>query len=518
MRSKLNRCAKSCLTCVDTADNCLKCPITHYSIRKVVRSDKNVKPNFLQTILSGFFSMAPISITEIKISNKCVEKCPETAKGKSVAINEATRQCIAQENELDYIFDTPSVQESDNVFESVTKLKLQYDEAINNAKNEFASKKLPNKSEKCSFRGDLKKRERGDYDSYFFCRCNEGYVGDNCQISLNVAQNYQHLVAENLDRLSNQFTANNHGSRKIFLESLFIMNKFKTSLPILEKMVSIIQTHLQQDKAIENRKKLYTLFDAILLNLFDLMDDQKRLPLEDYNSSSDAKVERDQIYDAITMIIQEIEKAFEDLKYTHSFLEYDMKHFISLDTYSYIMAEYRLSSYKNDKGFFISNPNIDMSTYTKFASNWLSLVFSENTDVKDNKHHIQALNLSASLFESKMNSLNVTFLSNIMYLRLLDPDMPHLSIESNEAGILAFKFKFAMLFIPAYEDLSQYLACRAYNFDKSDYVPGTLEKFIDAYEDEQEDENNENAYAICKFHALFNFRSYYFTLVLRKDV
>lgn len=487
-------------------------------MRNVVRSDKNVRPSFIQTILSSFFSLSPMNVTEIKVTNKCVDSCPESFKGKSVTVNEATRQCVVQESDIEAIMDTPTMDNSGSVFENVTKLKIKYDESITNAKAEFMANRVADKSDKCSYRGSLKKRERGDYDSYFFCRCNEGYTGDNCQIPLNLAHDYQNLLAEALDTLNNQITSNSQQSRKIFLESLFVMNKFKTSLPLMEKMASVIQIHLKQDKVIENRKKLYNLFDAILLNLFDLMDDQKRLPLDVYETSSEIKQESDAIYDTVNLVIREIENAFEDLRYTHSFLEYDMKHYIGLDTYSYIMAEYRLSSYNKDRGYSISNPNIDMSTYTKFASNWIFVTFVDKDNTKNNIYHLQALNFSSTLFEYKMNPLNITFLSNLLYLRLIDPDNPHVNVEASDAGVYSFSLKFALLFVPAYEDLGKYLACRAYNFEKNDYLAGNLEKFIDPFEDESDDENNENAYAVCNFRALFSLKSYYFSVVMRKDV
>lgn len=489
-----------------------------YSIKDVIHTTMNVKQNALQSLATFMSSSAPLNVTEIKILNKCVQQCPESYNGKKVAVNDAVRKCVVLETDAEMVMETPSLNEAGSLYDAIIKLKAQYDKSIKSVDVSIPNKRKAGKSERCSFRGLFMKRERGDYDSYFFCRCDVGYTGDNCQIPVSLASHYQSLLVQALDTLDRQFLTYNQHTRKVFLETLYIMNRFKVNLPIIQKMASIIQVHLKQDKMIENRKKLYGLFDALLLNLFDLIDDQKRLPLELYESMREVKVEADTIYETVNVIIKEIEIAFEDLNYSHSFLEHDMNHFISQDKYSYVMAEFRLRDLNLDKGFYISNPNIDMSTYTHFAGNWIRLSLPDSEEIKTNKFNLQALNFSSSLFENKMNSLNITFLSNLLYLRFIDPKRLRVDHDAVDAGVSSMTFKLTMLFIPAYDEPEKYLACRAYNFDRNDFITGTLDRFIEAYDDQSENGKNKNAYALCTFRTVFKFRSYFFILVLRKDI
>ena len=69
------------------------------------------------------------------------------------------------------------------------ELKVKYDnqvaefKAIQFLKVKTDFSKTNGKSGECFYKGKLKKIITGQDNSYYICRCDKGYMGDNCQIS-----------------------------------------------------------------------------------------------------------------------------------------------------------------------------------------------------------------------------------------------------------------------------------------------------------------------------------------------
>ena len=59
----------------------------------------------------------------------------------------------------------------------------------------------------------------------------------------------------------------------MLFKSLILANKFKVSRAVIEKMVFLLSSTLNKNREMENSRELYILYDAILLNLFDLLED-----------------------------------------------------------------------------------------------------------------------------------------------------------------------------------------------------------------------------------------------------
>ena len=506
-------CDEKCLTCVEHADNCLRCPVTDYTLHEAHKQNKTTKPNILNMIFGSFLPMIHVATTEFKITRHCVKKCPKTHDGVKVVVNEGSRRCLVETDEDAHDIDMPVLKHSNSIFENLTKMKVQYDSDVQKAKEKYMTTPDSSKSDACNYKGVLKKKERGNYDSYFFCRCDEGYTGDNCQLAKSLIEKYQNQLVDMLNDIETSFTNNDNRTRKLFLDSLLLVNKFKSNLAIIKKNLEIVKNYLRHDKNTENRRQLYNIYDALLLNLFDLMDDLKRLSLDEYEAESDVKIQNDAIYSTINEVVQAVEDSFEDLKFSHSFLSYDMKHFIAQDTYSYIIAEYRLKKYNKDKGFYVVNPNIDMSTYVNFAGNKVFIKFKKDFEQSESPLNLQLIVFSASLFEDKITYYNNVLVSNLMYMRPIDPNFPHLHMSVDGAGLESVRIKFALLFVPIFDEVEKHVFCKAYNFEKNDIVEGTLVSFIDAGEDE---ENSNNAFVICEFHTHFDYRSHYFGIAMNK--
>ena len=504
------KCSENCLSCFREKDNCMRCPVTYYTLQIDTVSDKQENKGMTGMLLGGIFGIGfgfnSMSSVHIKVINKCVKKCPEKYGKKKVRVNKAMRHCNVMIDEDAHDMDLPAPDQSSDFYQDLSRLKAKYDSDIAKLDEGVEHIKDKKKSSACNYRGDMKKKERGNYDSYFFCRCDEGYIGDNCQLSMSMVRKYQNRIMGILNDIDQSFSVNNNHTRKLFLDSLLMINKFKSNTIIVKKNLEIVKKYLRHDKNIDNRKKLYEIYDAFLLNLFDLMDDLKRIKLEEYEVESDVKQQNDQIYEIVYEIVKTIEESFEDLKFSHSFLQYDMRHYIAQNTYSYIIAEYRLSNYKPEKGFFVVNPNIDKSTYVNFASNKIFLYFNMSGAVDLTKINLQMIVFSASLFEDKINYYNDVLVSNLVYLRVIDPQYPHIHVSMAGASIQTVEIKFALLFVPIFDEVEKNIFCKSYNFDDNSLIRGELVKFIDAGDDE---DNVNNAFAICKFKTDFKYRSHY---------
>jgi len=513
VKSKFIRCINGCLKC-DKADECIECPIDKFTLQKQVVVNSSKGENIFSGILGLFFGFAlpfpKISVTEIRIINECLDKCPEKYGDEElpVIIHEAERKCIVKASDHSSSNTSlPALTDDNDIPKYIAKLKMTYDEAIKSVEKNSSNAQRPGLSKECHYNGIIKKEIRGDLDSYYICRCEPGYMGDNCQISKKLYDDIQVKITKILSNVQSKYTKLDKKSRDSLLDILVSLNKFKVSRPTLEQIISMVQTYVHKDKQLENKKKLYLLYDSLLLNLFDLREDLRKRPAEESLYIKDIDDEMNAIYDDINHVLLMLEDSLEDLNFANSFLDRNSKHYIGLETYSYILSEYRYSNYEPNQGFMVANPNIDTS-FNNVNNNFIYFTFKDESQMKTSKYNIQALNIAAPLFTQKMKlnrrdtTTKQTLISNIVFIRNIDPDKPHLKLKMNDLGIFYIRIKMSMNFIPFVDLQKHHLNCIGYSV-----TPGVLnlEGECVSFDDDAEE-------ADCVFAYTGEIEGYYFGL------
>ncbi len=399
----------------------------------------------------------------------------------------------------------PQVTTSQNIIQDIKGLKVKYDSQIEKVINTKEIRKTTAKSAECNFNGILKKEIKGNYQSYYLCRCDIEYLGDNCQIPKELYNMVQSKILDMLEKIKKEFAHLNRHNREKFLTAMVMLNKFKISKPVLESMINVLRKYVSNDKHLDNRKKLYLFYDAVLLNLFDALEDLKKMPFESFNSSFDLQNERNELNELINKVIQMLEASLEDHTYLNSFLEKNSSHYQSLDTYSFVMTEYKLADYDKSVGMAIQNPNIDTS-FNVIESNKLFIDFDANNKIKDSTNNIQILTIAAPLLEEKFKRTSDVALSNALYLKYIDPKSPHTKLLNKDIKVTVIKIDFALIFIPAFEDILNHVNCVAYNSvpGKSN-VKGTAIRM-----------DEEKMLVTCEFQANFEFENFYFAISMTK--
>lgn len=519
--SKLIRCSDKCLSCSNNKDNCISCPITRYSFIETIKSD-NADPNNNTNKLAVIDIVYGPQLSNINVIKHCLKKCPTEKDGKSIVINESSKECLIKEGSDVILAIVPTIFNMQNLFDSVMRLKVQYDKSVLKTRKLVLKGGKSSYHDACNKRGDRKEIENGIYGSIVFCKCHKDFTGTNCQIPVSIVETYQQALAKLMDQLNINIFQKDQSSRKKLLDSLILLNKFELNLSLIRKMYEFIKSVVHHDKHLENRKKLYNILDYMLLNLMNLVHRGKHQANEGVIIESDISTQLNQIYDEIGKVLISLEDAFEDLKYSQSFLEFDMKHYLTIDTTSYIMAEYRYSDYLSERGFLIANPVMDDLMTHKFTTNTLYLEFnkgnrSNSIDERNNKYYLQALNISTPLFENKLDGVGLKPFSNVMYFRNIDPEESHVDVSNDKADIRSLTIKFALHSIPIEDKPEEAIECIGYGFDSGKSIKGVVESFIDSYDEEKSDGNDENAYVICMFEGVKNFKGYYFMAVLKLD-
>ncbi len=404
----------------------------------------------------------------------------------------------------------PEFKNDGDVLNNLMSLKVKYDEEIMKTKTDKAFLDLGDKnpsglSSECYFNGKLKKEIRGNLDSFYICRCFLGFLGDNCQIRKDLYQHIQSQLIQIMDQIQTKFINHDKHSQTILFKSLIMINKFKIGRPVLEKMIFLISSTLEHNKEMDNRKQLYVLYDAILLNLFDILEDIKKHRSYYQLADTESQKEHTAIYQCVHNVIKLVEDSLEDLVYAESFLEKFAEKYIAFDTYSYTMAEYKYKNLKDRDFFRVRNPNIDTS-FNIEEYNTINFEFNPNVDISENKNNIQILNFAAPLFRNKAEELNDVLITNLIYLKNIDPKNSHKIVENVEIGLKKIQIRFALLFLPSYEDIKSVSYCKANAYNqKSRTKRGKLIEF-----------NEEEMTMTCEFVSFYEFKNYYFAVTINK--
>ncbi len=399
----------------------------------------------------------------------------------------------------------PEFNQSKDTLQELKSLKIKYDDEIAGIKKSAEERKNAESSSECFYNGKLNKEIRGNYGSYYMCRCSPEYLGDNCQVRKSLYDSVQVKLMHALDGIEKRIVNSNLHEKKKLITALILVNKFRLSRLIIERQVQIIQLFLEKDKDLDNRKKLYVLYDAIILNLFDSLEDMKKATFEIYNTDYKIQSERDEVYSLIHKVISMLESSLEDHVYLNSFLEKKSPNYVSLDTYSYVIGEHRLKNFDDTKGFTIHNPNIDSSFNTR-QNNRLHLVFDTADSYKNSKNNMQIITFAAPLFNDKLSLTDDIPVSNVLYAKYIRPKTPQETVLHRENNVRKLKIDFALVFTPAYEDILSNVSCMAYYFGKDKFnIKGDA---ISLDED--------TMVVTCEFPTYFEFKNYYFAVSMKK--
>lgn len=519
---KCERCKNNCLHCNDSSKRCLSCPIDHFILEEEMISHPNTPPqNGLMGALLGIFggifnSGMPLNITQIKIKASCVKKCPKEHKNKTVFVNYSSRKCVVKIDENAPVVNLPNFSNGDNIHESVMRLKIHYDKEIDKIIKSSKEKNNINRSVECNYNGKLEYEIKGT-GNYFICRCDESYIGDNCEISLSLYHNTQEKLVELLKKMENMFINQNKKNNTIFLNSLLLLNKFKYGRPVASRTLSLLKTFMLKEKRLDNKKKLYLLYDSLLLNLYDMLEDQRKLTFVLYNTNSDVREEKVKLLKNMESIIKMLQNSLEDHRYLHSFLEYDQSQYIGIDTYSFKLSEFKLKKYNSDTGFELENPNIDTAFQVE-EKNSVKLNFDDKLTKNSfaYKMNIQIINYSSQLFENQIELMSKVLVSNVIYLKLLNPKNPHDILTNGNLGIKNLSLNFILLFIPAFvENIEDKIFCEAFTLNQdSKILKGKL--ILDDGGKLKLDEDKQSVE--CQFENIEQFNEYYFAVTISKTI
>lgn len=512
-RRDLIRCSEDCLTCSYTEDNCTECPLTHYLfVTKVDPEFDEAGDQAPPSVQDAFRSMQTSFSNKTK--GRCVKTCPLKFGSKRVITNESQKKCLITESLSKMLIPTPAVLYPRDFYNAVLKLKVKYDKSIIATREVITQNDNSSYHEACNNRGERKTIENGLYGQISFCRCSNEFEGVNCEIPLMIVETYQNYLDNLIAKFEVSHIKKDNKYRQKFFNSLILINKFKLNLPLIKKLHNLIKSISKHDKIMENRKKLYHILDQLLSNLMNLVHTEKHKADSVINLDSDSITYLSELYEETAKVLETLEEAFEDINFNNSFLKFDMKHYLTLDTSTYYMAEYRYSDYLADRGFFILNPVLDEFMRRKDTANMVyfdfTLGYSKRDANESSAYYLQMLNMVTPLFENKLESANIKCLSNLMYLRNIDPDAPHKEISNTQVNITNVRMKLALYSIPIEDEISTAIECIAYNFTTNHTITGYVDSVIDGDDDG-------TIFAVCLYKEIVNFKSYYFMAIMKRN-
>lgn len=106
----------------------------------------------------------------------------------------------------------------------------------------------------------------------------------------------------------------------------------------------------------------------------------------------------------------------------------------------------------------VRNPRID-----SVSENFPEIQVNFKTNINDG-YFLQILNYSYQIIEPLMNRANKVLLSNVLYLKILDPKNSE-KIEIESLGSSQFSIEFQLLSLPAYKNIDDKILCLSFELD-----------------------------------------------------
>jgi hypothetical protein len=393
-----------------------------------------------------------------------------------------------------------------DMIKELSELHSKYIMDIESVKSSADSRKKEGYHKQCNYNGKLAKEIHGVGTSFFVCRCDFEYMGENCELKRKLHASIQKKVLEFLHELTKKIATAQKVSKSHFIEQLLIVSKFSLNRKLVKKMLELIKAALARHTEQFHRRRLFKLFDQMLLLTSDMLYDIKRETnqkiLADLNTQHEVK----KIHKLADSIITQIEATLEKHSLLNTFIEDDKSEAHVMHTRSYSVNEFKLKAYDKNNGFRFANPNIDDS-FNLHRQTGLFIYLMEGRSLEKSSNNFQVLNFSSSFFERKIAAFHDFPASNVVYMKYIHPMNYHKKVRHEDVGTKYIEILFPLTYIPAYEDVLSNVYCIAYRFDSPE--PKLYGKPIEFDED--------NELLKCQFYTYFNFKRYYFMVTIKKD-
>lgn len=391
-----------------------------------------------------------------------------------------------------------------DLLENISTLKAQYDGEVQKSKDHYLTNVKAQRSKECHFNGVLKREFKSNKLSYYICRCDPGYLGDNCQLSKDLYFQTQKRLADFLNRLQKKTSGQDRKSRHIFLAAMGVVNKFKLSRQLIEQAFRMVTEYLGKNQERENRKKLFTIYDGLLLNAFDLLEDIQKFPREEVFADSFLQQEMEDIQTLIASIVDRLVESVESY-HAESLLLPDSPYKLkNLNTHSFVTEEFMTGNGDLAAGFAIRNPNIDTSFHT-IQQNRLWFDIDQKGKLLGPDARIRAINFASPLFELSLKRYRETPISNLIHLTLIESFMAGIDKDTPYQVIKSMKIEFALNFLPPSENILSEVSCNGFMMSKRDrWVAGTAVAF-------NEDTNT----VTCQFNVYYAIGQFLFGVSIK---
>jgi hypothetical protein len=390
----------------------------------------------------------------------------------------------------------------ENLIESLSFLYKGYIEEIKKTKNQ--DKKSSNEYQ-CSFRGKPIKIIHGNEFSSLRCQCNNGFIGDHCEISEELYTTMQRKLLMVLQEIETGVTDHWKLHKDNFFESMMKISQFRLSPSLIDKCLRVLKASFLHPTDNHYKRKVMNIFDSLFQQTLTLKNDLKN-SIDQSNQKLGSDISTNQEKEKIERLSLKAVSLLEDFveqKSRFSSLISKSSHSANiLNSKSFTFAEMKLSNYNSTSGFIVSNPNSE-GGHENYLKSCINLSFESDGDASKSPLHLQILIFSAEIFESHLFSLNKRSLGNITYLHFLHPDYPMSDVSFKDTGVKIFEINIALNFIPTFENLTDRISCEAINMTNNQYVSGKFLSF-----------NDEKMTVGCQFYSYFNLRNIYFAVIM----
>lgn len=510
-QKKCLHCSPGCLKC-SSLDRCYTCPVNRFVLitkTVIMNKPKTTLNGLLGAFLNSLGSISAENLPEntqrIQYESNCLEKCPSEVDGADVVVNFAERKCVTTASKMGHLelSSLPDIKNDDNFLDDMEKLKMHYIQEIAKVRGIGANKVVGPDEDvagECTNNGAIKKIFRGNLASYYICRCLPQYVGDICQIPVELHRETQSRLVGILDKIHRSLPQMKRGKYKQVMTALINFNKFKIEAPVISRIIDVLAFLLDRQRSLDNKKKLYKLYDAIVLSVFDMIEDIKKRDINTLEADFDDEKALTIYQKMLDRVVNQFETSFENISYSKSFLKDSRMEYVGLNTYSFIISEYPLVQ----SVFRLGNPNIDSSFNTE-DNTQIELISSSTDGHLNSKYNVQFINFSIVLFQDHFSDYEM--ITNAQYLKLIDSYNPHVPVINNDALVKDLRVRFPLLTIPGFMDIKSHIYCRAFSSKsyEQEMVEGVAESF-----------DEDTKYASCLFENMDSFSNRYFAVFIKK--